>query len=247
MGPFRPFLESSSGKLHSPPKREILPTVRYSQKNSFDTLTSGSKISERLYSLSRPRLPLSLWCFVYPENFGTLRRVTVSSKKKKLHRPFSVRYCCLVTNMKPKLSFRKVALFRMSLLDTPNANAFKHKCIELSEVISERVHHTLDSIVFKLSQNNFPNKYRTNADRFPWENTVHRRKIPFSRSILFTMWKDRRGPRKEVKTSDGFDTKLKFSEFILMYLDPESSLLRSGAVFALLTSLLKAKPETYVC
>lgn len=202
------FLASSGWFTHSPRKSENSPTVRYLRMISSDTSVMGSKICERISSLSGPSDPLSLWCLVYPENFGTVRRLTVSSKKKKLTRPFIERYCFRV--ILKRLNGLLESLSRSNFLDTPNVKAFKPKYIERSEVTSERCQKTESSIKFSSSQRNLPHRYLTKIRRFPCENTVQRRKIPVSRFILFTMWKESIGPRKEVKTSDGLETKLKF-------------------------------------
>lgn len=91
-----------------------------------------------------------------------------------------------------------MSLDRILALGTPNASAFKHKYIVMSEVISERCQKIFHSSLLSSSQSNLPNRYRTSVDRFPCEKTVQPRKIPVSRLILFTIRKEINGPRNEV-------------------------------------------------
>jgi hypothetical protein len=147
------------------------------------------------------------------------RRVIVSSRKNQFTRPLSVRYCCLEMNINPRncpASRRR----RKSLFETPNTKAFKLKYIVESLVTSGRCQKTELSKELSSSHSNLPNRYRTSVDRFPCENTIHRRKIPVSLFILFTIGKEINGPRKEVNTSDGLDTVMKLEDSIKVYLDP---------------------------
>lgn len=115
-------------------------------------------------------------------------------------------YCCLVMNFNSGNGDFSSRLLR-SDLGTPKFRAFKLMKIVMSFVISERCQNIFRSSEFNSSQSSFPYRYRTRVDRFPCEKTIQRRKVPLSLFIYCTMGKDFRGPRNEVKTSDGLVTR----------------------------------------
>jgi hypothetical protein len=204
------LLASSGRNTNSPAKSLISPTVRYMYKTSSDTSLKGSTTSGKSSSRLRFTEPLSLWCLAYPEYLGILRRLTVSSMRKKFTQPFMPRNwrCDGQSNPKGFVNRRN----RRATLETPLLTAFKLLKMNLFRVTSGNEYNISISDFESESHNHFPNKNLVSVVRFPCEKTVQRRIIPFSWFMSCTTRNWFSLPRTEAKASLGVETLMKFGK-----------------------------------